>query len=205
MKLRCAILDDYQKVALSMADWSSLTDHIDIIAYDQHFSDQEALVNAIKDCQIVVIMRERTPFNAALFARLPHLKCLITSGMRNAVIDLESAAKRGIVVCGTKSASEPPVELTWALILGLARHIVQENNAFRSNNTWQSTMGTDLCGKQLGLLGLGKIGIQVARIAKAFGMNVTAWSQNLSAEKTEAEGVTLASSKKALLDRKSVV
>jgi phosphoglycerate dehydrogenase-like enzyme len=199
MKLRCAILDDFQNIALSMADWASLQNQVDVFSLSEHFTDEDALVEAIGDCDIVVIMRERTPFKAPLLARLPKLKLLITSGMRNASIDLNTAAAQGVTVCGTASGSEPPMELTWALILGLARHIVPENNAFRQRGVWQSTLGVTLSGKRLGILGLGKIGRRMAQVAQAFGMNVCAWSQNLTQQQADEAGVTLASSKEELL------
>ncbi|MBP1155806.1 MULTISPECIES: D-2-hydroxyacid dehydrogenase family protein [unclassified Paenibacillus] len=205
MKLRCAILDDYQQAALTMADWSPISELVEVQSFDQHVDQEDELVKILRDYEIIVIMRERTPFPASLFARLPKLKMLITSGMRNASIDLAAAASHGVVVCGTGSKSDPPTELTWALILGLARHIVQENNAIRANGRWQSTIGTDLYGKQLGVLGLGKIGSKVARIGMAFGMNVTAWSQNLSQEQADAVGVRLAASKEELLESSDFV
>ncbi len=205
MKYKCAILDDYQKVALSMANWSSIAERVDIIPFHEHISSEDDIVKAIGHCEIVVIMRERTPFNASLFSRLPKLKLLVTSGMRNASIDLEAAKKHGIIVCGTQSASEPPAELTWALILGFARNIVQENNAFRNNGSWQSTVGIDLHGKQLGILGLGKIGSQVARVGKTFGMNVVAWSQNLTKQKVDIDDVHLAASKKELIENSDFI
>lgn len=199
MKLRCAILDDFQNAALNMADWSAIAGQVEVKAFHQHFDNQDDLVDAIIDCHIVVIMRERTPFKKSLLERLPQLRLLITSGMRNASIDLAFAHERGITVCGTKSSSEPPMELTWALILGLARRIVPENNAFRNNGPWQSTVGVDLNGKTLGLLGLGKIGRRMAQIGKSFGMNVVAWSSNLTKERCESEGVHLSTSKEELL------
>lgn len=205
MKLRCAILDDYQNVALTMADWSSISDKVEVISFNEHFDTEDKLADVIGDFDIVVIMRERTPFRASLLARLPRLKLLITTGMRNAAIDLAAAASHGVVVCGTASNSEPPAELTWALILGLARQIVQEYNALRSNGPWQSTIGTDLNGKRLGLLGLGKIGSRVARIGLAFGMEVMAWSQNLTKERTDEIGVRLAASKEELLESSDFV
>lgn len=205
MKLRCAILDDYQQAALTMADWSSISGSVEVRAIDQHVDREDELVDMLRDDDIIVIMRERTPFPESLFARLPKLKLLITSGMRNAAIDLAAAASHGVVVCGTGSKSEPPTELTWALILGLARHIVQENNAIRANGPWQSTIGADLHGKQLGLLGLGKIGSRVASIGMAFGMNVVAWSQNLTQEQADAVGVRLAASKEELLEKSDFV
>ena len=199
MKLRCAVLDDYQDVALSAADWSGLAHAVDVRSFRQHLTGPDDLVDAIGDCEIVVAMRERTPFTEREFARLPRLALLITSGMRNASIDLDAAARHGVTVCGTASHSEPPVELTWALILGLARQIVPENTALREGGPWQSTLGADLHGRRLGLLGLGRTGSAVARIGQAFGMDVTAWSQNLTAERAEAAGVRLAPSKEDLL------
>jgi len=204
-KLLCAILDDYQNVALSLADWGSLKEQVDVISYQEHFASDAALLEAIKDCEILVIMRERTLFNADLLARLPKLKLLITSGMRNAAIDLPAAQSHGIVVCGTKSLSEPPVELTWSLILGLMRKIVPESTALQNNGPWQNSLGVGLSGKQLGIIGLGKIGSKVAKIAHAFGMSVVAWSQNLTQERAAAEGVKLASSKEELLRSSDVV
>jgi phosphoglycerate dehydrogenase-like enzyme len=146
-------------------------------------------------------MRERTPFTAALFARLPRLKLLITSGMRNASIDLDAAREHGVTVCGTGSAKTPPTELTWALILGLARHLVVENAAFHDGGPWQSTVGADLSGRTLGLLGFGHLGKAVARVGKAFGMDVVAWSPNLTADRVEPEGVRLAGGLHDLLAR----
>lgn len=200
MKQKCIILDDYQDTALRMADWGSLSDRVDVVALHEHIADEAALAAVIGDAAIVVIMRERTPFTATLFERLPSLRLLITSGMRNASIDLAAAAARVVIVCGTGSGSEPPTELTWALILALARQVVSENNALRQNAAWQSTVGADLHGRQLGLLGLGKIGTRVARIARAFGMQVLAWSPNLTRERTDAVGVELAASMEALLE-----
>jgi phosphoglycerate dehydrogenase-like enzyme len=205
MKLRCAILDDYQQAAMTAADWSSVSDRVDIQVFHRHFDNEDELVNAIGEYDIVVIMRERTPFPAPLFARLPQLKLLVTTGMRNASIDLAAAAAHGVTVCGTGGSSGSTAEHTWALILGLARCIVQENNALRANGPWQSSIGTDLRGKRLGLLGLGKIGSQVARVGLAFGMEVAAWSQNLTQERTDAAGVRLAASKEELLASSDIV
>ncbi|MDQ0189061.1 D-2-hydroxyacid dehydrogenase family protein [Alicyclobacillus cycloheptanicus] len=199
MKLQCAILDDYQGVALSMADWSSIEDTISVTAFQQHFADEDALVAAVSQCDIVVVMRERTPFHGALFERLPNLKLLVTTGMRNASIDLDAAKRHGVVVCGTESHSRAPAELTWALILGLAKNLVKENMELRRNGPWQSTVSTDLRGKTLGVLGLGRIGMQVAQIGLAFGMQVVAWSQNLTEDRANAAGARLAASKEALL------
>lgn len=199
--MRCAILDDYQGVALSLADWS----RVDARAFREHFTTHDELVAAIGDCEIVVVMRERTPFPASLLARLPKLRLLITSGLRNASIDLAAASAQGVTVCGTASRSTPPAELTWALILGLSRHLLAEATALREGGPWQQTIGLDLHGATLGLLGLGKIGTQVARVAQAFGMNVLAWSENLTAGRTDPLGVELAASKDALLAAADVV
>lgn len=205
MKLKCAILDDYQNIALSIADWSSLREKIEIKSFQEHFEQEDDLVHTIENYEIIIVMRERTPFKASLFSRLPKLQLLITSGMRNASIDLHAAEACGVKVCGTKSFSEPPAELTWALILGLARNIVVESNALRNNGPWQSSMGVGLSGKTLGLLGLGKIGSLVAKIGLAFGMKVVAWSQNLTAARAAEIGVNLAATKDELLENSDFV
>ena len=204
MTLRCAVLDDYQHVALTAADWTPLVGRVQTTAFSEHFENEDTLVDAVADADIIVIMRERTPFPTALFARLPRLKLLVTTGMRNAAVDLGAARAHSVTVCGTASSSAPPAELTWALILGLARHVVRENNALRSDGPWQSTVGTDLCGKRLGLIGLGKIGTQVARVGLAFGMEVVAWSQNLTKERAEAVGARLVT-KETLLETSDFV
>jgi len=184
----CAILDDYQGVAFRMADWSAVERVAELRVFREPFADEDALVAAVGDCDVVVAMRERTPFRASAFERLPRLRLLVTTGMRNAAIDMEAARARGVTVCGTASLGEPPAEITWALLLALAKHLVPESAAFRQNGPWQSTVGTDLKGRQLGLLGLGKIGSQVARVGAAFGMDVVAWSQNLTEDKAKAGG-----------------
>ena len=203
--LRCAVLDDYQDVALATADWSSLAERVEVRAHREHFGSVDELVEAVRDCQILVIMRERTPFPAEVFARLPELRLLITSGMRNASIDLVAAAEAGVRVCGTGSDSKPPAELAWALILGLARAIATENAQLRANGPWQSTVGTTLAGRTLGLLGFGKIGVAVGRVGRALGMDVVAWSANLTQERTDAEGVRLAASKAELVRASDVL
>lgn len=199
MRLRCAVLDDYQNAATTVADWSPLSDRVEVVSYRDHFTDEDQLAAALADADIVVTLRERVAFPASLIERLPRLKRLIASGMRNSVIDYAAARKAGVTVCGTESSSTPPVELTWALLLGLARGIVPENNALRSGGPWQSTVGADLHGRRLGLLGLGKIGSRVARVGQAFGMEVMAWSQNLTQERADEAGVSLAASKEDLL------
>ncbi|MFH0519515.1 D-2-hydroxyacid dehydrogenase family protein [Streptomyces sp. M41] len=199
MRLRCAVLDDFQNAATEVADWSPVADDVEVVPFTTHFADEDTLAAALADFDIVVTLRERVPFPAALFARLPRLRLLIASGMRNTVIDYAAAEAHGVTVCGTASSSTPPVELTWALLLGLARGIVQENDALRGGGPWQSTVGADLHGRRLGLLGLGKIGSRVAHVGLAFGMRVSAWSQNLTKEYADEVGVHLAGSKEELL------
>jgi phosphoglycerate dehydrogenase-like enzyme len=193
------VLDDFQQVATEVADWSVVADDVEVVAFDRHIDDEDDLVAALADFDIVVTLRERVPFPASLIARLPRLKLIVASGMRNSVIDYAAAEAHGVTVCGTASSSTPPVELTWALLLGLARGVVEESNALRSGGPWQSTVGADLHGRRLGLLGLGKIGGRVAQVGLAFGMHVSAWSQNLTRERADEVGVGLAGSKEELL------
>ena len=181
--MRCVILDDYQNVAQTYAAWDSLDD-IEVTSLTEHLGP-DALVRVLKGAEIVVAMRERTPFPADVLERLPALKLLVTTGMRNASIDLAAASRLGITVCGTPSSPHPPVELTWALIHTLTRHIVTE----ATGHAWQRTVGSDLHGRTLGLLGLGKIGTRVAAVGQAFGMDVIAWSPHLTAERAEPLGV----------------
>ncbi|QJS11889.1 D-2-hydroxyacid dehydrogenase family protein [Streptomyces argyrophyllae] len=199
MRLRCVVLDDFQGVATRLADWSVIEDQVEVVALREHLDGEDALAAALAEYDIVVTLRERVPFPGSLIARLPRLRLLIASGMRNSVIDYAAAEAHGVTVCGTASSSTPPVELTWALLLGLARGIVQESNALRGDGPWQSTVGADLHGRRLGLLGLGKIGGRVAQVGLAFGMRVSAWSQNLTERRAEEVGVELAGSKEELL------
>lgn len=194
----CLILDDYQNAALGLAEWGRL-DGVNVSSIKEYIGDREALVSRIAEAEILVVMRERTPFPADLLPCLPKLKLLITSGMRNASIDLAAAKARGIVVCGTDSSPTPPTELTWALILGLARHMPEEVGNICAGG-WQTTVGADLAGATLAILGLGKIGARVAQVGRAFGMEVLAWSPNLTRERAEEAGATLASSKEALCE-----
>ncbi|WP_338675177.1 D-2-hydroxyacid dehydrogenase family protein [Streptomyces sp. SCSIO 30461] len=199
MRLRCAVLDDFQNIATTVADWSPVQERVEVVSFTEHFATENELAFALENFDMVVTLRERVPFRASLLDQLPRLKLLIASGMRNSVIDYVAAERNGVIVCGTASTSTPPVELTWALLLSLARGIVTENDALRANGPWQSTVGADLHGRRLGLLGLGKIGSRVAQVGLAFGMEVVAWSQNLTKERAEEVGVQLAASKEDLL------
>jgi len=191
MPHRCAILDDYQNVATKLADWS--IPDVEVKVFNEPFGDQKAAVAALKGFSIVCMMRERTPFLKTTLEQLPDLKLLITSGMRNASIDLEYAATRGITVCGTEAAGQPTAELAIGIMLELARRIGYENNRMKSGVPWQSTLGIELAGKTLGLLGFGKLGSKVGEIGKAIGMKLVAWSENLTEEKAKAGGATLVS------------
>ena len=202
--MRCVILDDHQGVATSLADWSVLPD-VTVEAVGEHLADEERLATVLADAEIVVVMRERTPLTRSLLDRLPALRLVVTSGMRNASIDLAACRERGITVCGTASSPTPPVELTWALILGLARRLVPEAAALREGGPWQSTVGVDLAGATLSVIGLGKIGTRVAAVARAFGMDVVAWSPHLTPERAEAAGVRFAPSLLAALGQADFV
>ncbi|MBP2170449.1 phosphoglycerate dehydrogenase-like enzyme [Erwinia toletana] len=204
-QIKCVILDDYQNVALSLADWRSISDRVSVTAINQHLSDRAQLAARLKEAAIVIVMRERTPIDRPLLDLLPNLKLLITSGMRNAAIDIAAARAKGVVVCGTASGADAPLELTWALILGLARHLVTENNAFTRGDVWQQTLGTTLAGKRLGIIGLGKIGSRVATVAQAFGMQVCAWSPGLTQARAEAAGVAFCAQKRTLLAQSDIV
>ena len=200
---RVAVLDDYQEVAMKMADWSILPSDADVQVFKDHLSDQDAVADRLKDFEIIVAMRERTPFPRRLLERLPRLKLLITTGMGNASIELKAASDLGIVVCGTGGLSYPTAELTWGLILALLRHIPTEDKTTRAGQ-WQVSMGTGLRDKVLGVLGLGNLGSQVATVGKAFGMSVIAWSQNLTEERAVQFGATLVG-KDELLSRSDIV
>lgn len=191
-RLRCAILDDYQNVALKLADWSKLHDRIDITVFDQPFTSADEAAAALKDFEIICAMRERTPFPQTSYEALPKLKLLITSGMRNAAIDLEAAKARGVTVCGTAMVGNPTAGLTIGLMLELTRKIGFEHARMKAGAPWQVTLGEDVEGKTLGIIGLGKLGTKVARIAQALGMKVLAWSTNLTPEACAEAGVTYA-------------
>jgi D-3-phosphoglycerate dehydrogenase len=191
-RLRCAILDDYQNVALKLADWTTLADRIDITVFDKPFASDGEAAAALKDFEIICAMRERTPFPSTLLAALPKLKLLITSGMRNAAIDFEAAKAQGVVVCGTAMVGNPTAGITIGLMLELTRKIGFENARMKAGEPWQVTVGEDVEGKTLGIIGLGKLGSKVAGIARAMGMKTIAWSSNLTPEACEKAGVTYA-------------
>ena len=193
MAVRCAILDDYQNVALKVADFSKVKGDVEFKAFNEHLDGPDKVIAALQGFQIVVAMRERTGFPKAVIDALPDLKLLITTGMRNASIDTEAAKARGVTVCGTGSFGSPTSGIAIGLMLELTRHIGYENARLHAGATWQSTIGPDLDGMTLGVLGLGKLGIRTANIAKAFGMKVIAWSQNLTAEKASEAGATYVS------------
>ena len=188
--MRIAILDDYQSVAKDMADWSQLPSGAEVVYFSDHLTGEDALVERLQNFDIVMGMRERTPFPRSLLERLPSLRLLVTTGFRNASFDLAAATELGIPVCATGGGGEGPAELTWGLILGIIRQIPLEDRLTRQGN-WGTTMGMGLQGKTLGLLGLGHIGSLVARVAVAFDMNVIAWSQNLTAERARECQATL--------------
>ena len=199
---KIALLDDYQNIALTMADWSSLHD-AEITVFNHPLGGPEQVAAALQDFDIVGIMRERTPFPRRLLQKLPNLKLLITTGMRNLSIDLAAAQELGVTVCGTQGSSVAAAELTWGLILGLMRHIPQEDNGMRTGH-WQTTIGHDLSGKTLGVIGLGRLGARVAAVGVAFGMELIAWSPNLTPERAAAAGARLVS-KEELLTQADIV
>jgi phosphoglycerate dehydrogenase-like enzyme len=191
-KYKIAVLDDYQNVALDSTDWSVLRDRADITVFQNHLADPGAVIQRLLPFDIVCVMRERTPLPRSIIEHLPNLKLIASTGPVNASIDVAAARDHGIVVAHTGYRSDPTIEFTWALILACARNIVTENISVRSGG-WQQTVGTDLHGKILGVLGLGRIGSQVARIGSAFGMKLVAWSQNMTSETANAAGASLVS------------
>ena len=213
--MQVAILDDYQQVALASADWSEVRKLGEIHVFAQHIGRTDALVAALEPYDVIVAMRERTPFDAERLGQLPRLKLLVTTGMANAAIDLDAAAARGITVCGTAGSSSSTAELTWGLILALLRHIPEEDRqmkiaggaggaALGVGGGWQQTVGIGLHGKRLGVVGLGHQGRRVAEIGRAFGMHVVAWSQNLDSSHAEKVGAT-AVSKEELFSSADVI
>jgi phosphoglycerate dehydrogenase-like enzyme len=192
MRYRCAVLDDYQNVALKMADWSRVTGDADVTVFNERLGDEAAVARALQGFGIVCLMRERTPFPRSLIEKLPDLKLIVTTGLKNASIDVAAAKERGILVCGTEGAKHPTAELAVGLMIDLARHISDENARMKAGEAWQATIGADLFGHTLGIVGLGNLGQRVAKVGLAFGMKVIAWSQNLTPERCAEHGVTYA-------------
>jgi D-3-phosphoglycerate dehydrogenase len=190
---QCVLLDDYQNVARECADWSSVEKDIDLTVHNKPLGSEREVIDALRDAEIVCLMRERTAFPRSVIEALPNLKLIVTTGLYNAAIDLEAALARGIVISGTRGLPHPTAELAFGLMLDLARNISREDAAMKRGVPWQTTVGTDLNGKTLGLVGLGRLGLRVARYARAFDMDVIAWSQNLTAERAAEGGATLVS------------
>lgn len=190
--VQIALLDDYQQLALSMADWSAVEQQADIVVFQDHIADPDLLVERLLPFDIICVMRERTPLNKALLTRLPNLKLIVSTGQRNASLDTEACAALGITVAMTGYVDSGAPELTWALLMAIARRIPAEAQNIRSGG-WQTTIGSDLRGKTLGVVGLGRIGTQIAAYAKVFGMKVIAWSQNLNEERAHRAGAELVS------------
>ena len=188
--IRIAILDDYQKVARRMAPWDRLPADVQVEFFADHLDDPDAVVERLRDFDIVGCMRERTPLPRAVIERLPKLKMIATTGMRNAAIDMKATAELGILISGSHGTPHGTVELTWGLLLALVRQIPREEAATRAGS-WQTTVGFELAGCTLGIAGLGRIGSQVAKVGVAFGMRVIAWSQNLTAARAAESGATL--------------
>jgi phosphoglycerate dehydrogenase-like enzyme len=186
--MRVAVLDDYQHVATTMADWTLVPKDVTVTVFTDHQPSPDALAERLKGYEIVCIMRERTAFTREVFEKLPDMKLLVTTGMRNASVDMQAAADHGVTVCGTSGSSSATPELAFGLALSLARNIPNENNAMRQGN-WQMTVGQGMKGRTMGLLGLGNLGTKVAKYAQAFEMETIAWSQNLTAEAAAAKGV----------------
>jgi phosphoglycerate dehydrogenase-like enzyme len=186
--VRAAILDDYQNVALKLADWSKISKDVEVKVFNAPLGDDDAVIKALQGFAVINMMRERTPFTRKVIEGLPEMKLLITTGARNASIDMKAAAERGVTVCGTAGFGNPTAAIAVGLMLELTRHIGFENARMKAGEPWQVTIGQDLEGLTLGVLGLGKLGQRVANIAKALGMKVIAWSQNLTPEKAKEAG-----------------
>ncbi len=201
--MKIAILDDYQNVALSIADWSAVAKKADITVFNDHIDQTDALIERLLPFDVICVMRERTPLRRDVIERLPRLRFIASTGPRNVSIDMAAAKERGILVANTGYRSTPTIELTWALILASARHLVEESISIRAGG-WQTSIGSEVYGRVLGVVGLGNVGGQVARIGRAFGMKIIAWSQNLTAETAAAAGAEIVT-KDELFRRADVV
>jgi phosphoglycerate dehydrogenase-like enzyme len=202
--LRAAILDDYQNCALTLADWSSITKDVEVKVFTKPIGDDDSVIKTLQGFAIVNMMRERTPFNRKVIEGLPELKLLITTGARNNSIDLKACAERGVTVCGTGGFGNPTTGIAIGLLLELTRRVGWENARMKAGEAWQVTLGQDVEGMTLGVLGLGKLGQRVAKVAQALGMKVIAWSQNLTPEKAKEAGVEYVS-KEDLFARSDVI
>lgn len=203
--MKLAIIDDYQNAALASADWTALDGRVAISVFGDLAPERDALIERLRPFEAILCMRERTRFDAATLAALPHLRLLVTTGMRNAAIDLAAAQAQGVVVCGTHAGSAPAAEMTWALLLAAIRHLPDEAQALRAGRPWQTTLGRELAGRRLGVVGLGKLGSKVARYAQAFDMSVMAWTRSDLAARCAALGVEPAASLDDLLRSCDVV
>jgi len=201
--MKVAILDDYQNVSMILGSFERLKKDFDFQVFNQPFENEEQVIEQLKHFEVLLIMRERTPITKKVISNLKNLKLIITSGMRNNSVDFLAAKEKKILICGTDSSSNSTAELTWALILGLVRNLREETENMYQGY-WQSTLGFELKGKTLGIIGLGKIGIQVSKVALAFGMNVIAWSENLKIS-TANENKVLAVTKKELLEKSDII
>ena len=201
--IKVAVLDDYQNVFKEIVDTEKFKNKFNFKIFNEAFNNEDETIEVLEEFEALFIMRERTPITKNLLENLPNLKYIMTSGMRNNSINLEVTKKKGILVCGTEINSNPAAEITWTLILGLLRNVKQEiDNMFQGY--WQTTIGTELKGKMLGVIGLGKIGTQVAKVGKAFGMEVCAWSENLNLSHANELGV-LPMSKEDLLKNSDII
>ncbi|KAJ7275146.1 D-isomer specific 2-hydroxyacid dehydrogenase, partial [Mycena haematopus] len=204
--LRVAICDDYQQAAFKFADWTPIAQRVSIDVFSDTIADEDLLVKRLADYDIICAMRERTKFPASLLDRLPKLRLIATTGVRNLAIDIKHADSKGITVSGTNAASASTLEHIWALLLATVRHIVVEDANIKAKNPqWQTLVPSGLAGKTLGLIGLGRLGIQTAQIAKVFNMRVVAWSPHLTPERASEAGVEFAATKAELLKESDIV
>jgi phosphoglycerate dehydrogenase-like enzyme len=199
VKPTLTILDDYQNIALAIADWNAVAEQYEITVLTEHIADEDALVERLESSEVIVAMRERTPFPERVLARLPQLRLLVTTGMGNASIDLDAAQALGIVVCGTRGAGNAMPELTLGIMIALTRNFAAEDQRVRDGG-WQHTIGPGLAGHTLGIVGLGRLGVPVAKLAQAFQMDVVAWSPNLTRERAEEHGVRAVSKEELFSD-----
>ena len=198
-KVNVVVLDDYHAVALTLGPWHKLGDNVDVVVHTDHMADDDAVVKRLAEAHVVVVMRERTPLTRARLERLDNLQLIVTTGMENRSIDMACARERGVTVCGTRGGLSNAVEHTWALILSLLRNLPTEEHNIR-NGSWQSTIGRDLFGSTLGLVGLGRTGTRMARVARAFDMNILAWSPHLTPEVAETHGARAVSKEQLFAD-----